>query len=157
MRARASIQWGPVENRGPSIHALVGRRIREECNARRLTQGQLAAAAAIETSHLSRIENNQGDFLSRSLKRQSSADSFRHFSTARFQGETVIIVEIYSRAAKGLRSYRASATGVLGAAAATTKPNGSYHVVTVPGSEAAAGFAGELEFWTQYYRDHLKP
>lgn len=56
-----------------SIHALVGRRIREERKARRLTQGQLASAAAIDTSHLSRIENNRTQIGLNALQRIADA------------------------------------------------------------------------------------
>lgn len=57
----------------PNIHALVGRRIREERKARRLTQGQLASAAAIDTSHLSRIENNRTQIGLNTLERIADA------------------------------------------------------------------------------------
>lgn len=62
-----------MESSRPSIHALVGRRIREERKARRLTQGQLASAAAIDTSHLSRIENNRTQIGLNSLERIADA------------------------------------------------------------------------------------
>lgn len=57
----------------PNIHALVGRRIREERKARRLTQGQLASSAAIDTSHLSRIENNRTQIGLNALERIADA------------------------------------------------------------------------------------
>jgi transcriptional regulator with XRE-family HTH domain len=57
----------------PGIHALVGRRIREERKARRLTQAQLASAAGIDTSHLSRIENDRTQIGLNALQRIADA------------------------------------------------------------------------------------
>ena len=100
----------------------------------------------------------KGNFLDKELEKQSTVDAFRHFSIAKFHGETVIVLEVYSRAAKELRSYMASSAGILTAAAVTTKPNGVFHAVAIPlpNPEAAADFAAQTGFWTQYYRDHLK-
>ena len=63
----------PVESSRLSIHALVGRRIREERKSRRLTQAQLASAAGIDTSHLSRIENDRTQIGLNALQRIADA------------------------------------------------------------------------------------
>ncbi len=72
-KGAACLQFTAVTNPRPSIHALVGRRIKEERKARRLTQGQLAAAAGIDTSHLSRIENARTQIALNALQRISDA------------------------------------------------------------------------------------
>lgn len=100
----------------------------------------------------------QKDILARSLGKQSTADTFRHFQIAKYQGETVIVFAVFSKAAKELRSYRTSATGILEAAVVTTKSNGVYHAATIslPNSDVTADFQEQVRFWTQYYNDHLK-
>ncbi|MBI4371011.1 MAG: helix-turn-helix transcriptional regulator [Elusimicrobia bacterium] len=41
------------------LYALIGRRVKTEREARHFTQQELAEAAAVDTAHLSRIENGK--------------------------------------------------------------------------------------------------
>jgi len=97
-----------------------------------------------------------GDFLDRSLDMQPTPDAKHYFSIANLHGETVMIVEVYSRSSKELRSFRASASGTLQAAALTTKSNGAFTAtpVSLPDPDASRVFAAEIDFWVRYYREH---
>ena len=123
----------------------------------RTAERQPETPSIIETGRALGFEFN-GNFLGRELEKQTTVDTFRYFTIAKFHGETVIILDVYSRAAKELRSYMGSSAGILKAAAVTTKANGAFHAVAIPlpNPEAAADFATQTSFWTQYYRDHLK-
>jgi hypothetical protein len=111
-----------------------------------------------ETARALGFEFEGDTFMARSLPQQSTLTGTKLFSVADFQGQTVVIIEIYSKTTKELRSFRASADGSLQAAALTTKSAGKFQSVAVslPNSSTYAEFEAELGFWTQYYRDHLK-
>ncbi len=97
-----------------------------------------------------------GAFVHRALDMVPTPEAKHFFSIATLRGETVVVVEVYSRSARELRSFRASASGVLQAAALTTKPNGVFVAteIVLPDAEASRTFAAEVDFWTRYYRDH---
>lgn len=108
-----------------------------------------------ETARALGFEFN-GDFLVHSLGIVPTQDAKHNFSIASLRGETVIVIDVYSRATKELRSFRVSVSGTMQAAALTTKPNGSFMAtpIPLPDADASRVFAAEIEFWTRYYRDH---
>ncbi|MBI4371771.1 MAG: hypothetical protein HY552_05690 [Elusimicrobia bacterium] len=83
----------------------------------------------------------------------------RIFSVTSFRGRTDIILDegIKAGGRKEIRSYLLSPMGVLEAAAVTTKRDGKFYAERIPNEDAQEGFRAQLRFWTQYYRDHLKP
>lgn len=98
-----------------------------------------------------------GDFVEHSFAMVPADDAKRYFAISQLNGETVIVISVYTKATKELRSFRASTAGALQAAALTTKPNGTFVAspVTLPDAEASRIFAAEIELWTRYYRDHF--
>ena len=110
-----------------------------------------------ETSKALGFEFDGNSFPSKNYDSITDQDSIRHFSVAASGGKTLIVIQEYSKAAKEMRSYRASSTGILEAAAVTTKADGKFHAVAIPlpNSEASAKYQALLAFWIQYSRDHL--
>lgn len=143
------VAYAAGDQTADALQALIG-----AAQAKPETSGFIA-----ETAVALGLELRGDKFWDHHLTTEYSQDVIRTFSTADLHGETVILVEIFFKATKTLHSYRASASGALQAAAATTKSGGRFHAtpIALPDAAASTEYDDQIRFWTQYSRDHLKP